>query len=102
MPDYFTYYVYILASKPSGTLYVGITNNLTRRVWEHQQETNPNSFTARYNVKSLVYVEVFDNVMTAILYEKRIKKWRREWKFNLITTTNPHWINLSTNWQHVA
>ena len=102
MTDYFTYFVYILASAPRGTLYIGITNNILRRMWEHQNETDPTSFTTKYNVKHLVYVEQHNNVMTAILREKRLKKWRRTWKFQLITQSNPHWHDLSTKWQHVA
>ena len=103
MPDdYFTYYVYILASQPKENLYVGITNDIVRRVWEHQNKTEPTSFTAKYNVDKLIYIEKFDNVIAAILYEKRLKKWQRSWKFALITKTNPHWHDLSTNRQHVA
>jgi putative endonuclease len=102
MPDYFTYYVYILASRPSGTLYVGITNDIVRRTWEHQNFTHPKCFTARYKITQLMHIEVYDNVMTAILREKKLKKWHREWKFNLITKTNPNWQDLSKEWRHVA
>lgn len=102
MDEYFRYYVYILASHPAGTLYVGITNDIVRRMAEHKGYIHPRCFTARYNITQLVHIELYDNVMTAILREKTLKKWRRDWKFNLITQANPHWTDLSTNWQHVA
>lgn len=102
MDDYFRYYVYILASKPGGTLYIGITNDIVRRTYEHQTFAHPKSFTARYKVTRLVHVEFFDNVMNAILREKKLKTWNRQWKLNLVTKANPFWHDLSTNWQHVA
>lgn len=102
MPDYFTYYVYILVSRIGGTLYVGITNDIARRVWEHQHFIHPKCFTAKYKVTQLVHIEVSHNVMDAILREKRLKKWNRKWKLELITKTNPYWHDLSTQWQHIA
>lgn len=102
MQDYYTYYVYILASKPGGTLYIGITNDIVRRVWEHKTFLHPSCFTAKYNVTRLVHLDTFDNVMTAIQHEKRLKKWKRKWKLDLITQTNPFWHDLSINYQHVA
>jgi len=101
MDEYFRYYVYILASHPCGTLYVGITNDIIRRMAEHKNRTNPSCFTARYNVRQLVHIEPYENVMTAILREKKLKKWKRAWKFDLITQLNPRWNDLSTNWRHV-
>lgn len=88
------YYVYIMASKPNGTLYTGITNNLVRRVYEHKTNLNKNSFTCRYSVHSLVYYEVYSNVWSAIKREKNIKKWKRNWKIRMIEEMNPSWDDL--------
>jgi putative endonuclease len=86
-------YVYLRASRKHGTLYVGVTNNLIRRV--HQHMTNAVSgFTARYGVQRLVWFEAYDDPLTAIAREKGIKKWRREWKVNLIERSNPEWADL--------
>ena len=87
------YYVYILASGPYGTLYVGITNDLKRRVWEHQNDF-VKGFTQRYGVHSLVWYEVHEDPYEAITREKRIKKWNRDWKVNLIQSMNPSWDDL--------
>lgn len=87
-------YVYILASERNGTLYVGVTNDLVRRVQEHRQERDPNSFTARYDVKRLVYYEYHDDIRDAIKHEKRIKGWKRQWKLELIEGMNLHWRDL--------
>ncbi len=87
------YYVYILASKPNGTLYIGVTNNLKRRVFEHTNNT-AESFTKKYNVHMLVYYEQTEDVESAITREKELKKWKRQWKINLIQKTNPLWTNL--------
>ncbi len=87
------YFVYILASKPHGTLYIGVTNNLERRSIEHRDGFVP-GFTKRYGVKMLVYFEVFDGILEAIQREKSLKRWPREWKINLIERTNPHWQDL--------
>lgn len=86
-------FVYILASKRNGTLYVGSTNDLIRRVWEHKNKVNP-GFTARYGVDKLVYYEICGDLSEAILREKRIKKWRRRWKLELIEKNNPDWQDL--------
>lgn len=83
-------YAYILASERNGTLYVGVTNDLVRRVQEHRRERNPDSFTARYEVKRLVYYEYRD----AITREKRIKEWKRRWKLELIEAMTLHWRDL--------
>ncbi len=88
------YFVYLLASKPYGTLYVGVTSNLIQRVFQHK-EGLVDGFTKKYNVHQLVYYEVHLDIREAILREKRIKKWNRQWKINLIEQNNPHWINLS-------
>lgn len=87
----FTYYVYILASAKCGYLYVGITDNLLRRTHEHKTHADPSSHTARHNIINLVYYEAFNDVMLAIQREKKLKKWRRNWKFNLVETNNPTW-----------
>jgi putative endonuclease len=87
------YYVYILASKKYGTLYIGVTNNLVRRVYEHRTKAVP-GFTAKYGVNKLVLFEKFDDVVTAITREKELKKWRRDWKTRLIEEQNPNWDDL--------
>ena len=87
------YYVYILASQRNGTLYTGITNDLTRRVWEHKNGY-AKGFTSAYNVRHLVWFEVHQDVNEAIAREKRIKRWRRKWKLELIETDNPIWRDL--------
>ncbi len=87
------YYVYILASKIGGTLYVGVTNDLIRRVAEHKLKLIE-SFTKDYDVVRLVYFEQFDDPENAIRREKRLKKWKREWKIALIEKDNPNWSDL--------
>ena len=89
-----TYYVYILASKRNGTLYIGVTNDLARRVWEHREGLIP-GFTKTYGVKALVYYEIFDDIHEAIHREKRLKKYKREWKMNLIQQNNVEWRDLA-------
>ena len=86
-------WVYILASRPGGTLYVGVTNNLVRRTFEHREQLLP-GFTKRYGVKRLVYYEQHDTAMAAIQREKNIKHWPREWKIGLIVSFNPNWRDL--------
>jgi len=86
-------YVYILASKPKGTLYVGVTNNLIRRVYEHREKLVP-GFTSRYGVIRLVCYEAHATMPLAIQREKNIKHWSREWKFTLIEGMNPDWADL--------
>jgi putative endonuclease len=88
-----SYWVYILASKPGGTLYVGVTNDLIRRVYEHR-EGLAESFTKRYGVKMLVYFEPHETIETALQREKNIKHWSREWKIDLIIGSNPDWRDL--------
>jgi putative endonuclease len=87
------YHVYILASKPNGTLYVGVTNNIARRVWQHKQGL-VEGFTKKYSVDKLVYCEAFAQPQEAIQREKRLKKWNRAWKIQLIESTNPGWKDL--------
>jgi putative endonuclease len=88
-----SYWVYILASRPGGTLYVGVTNDLIRRIFEHR-EGLVSGFTKRYGAKMLVYFERHDTAMAAIQREKNIKHWPREWKIDLIHSTNPEWHDL--------
>ena len=87
------YCVYILASKIGGTLYVGVTSDLVRRTYQHKTDVVA-GFTKRYGVHRLVYYEVHNDVREAILREKRIKKWNRAWKVNLIQEMNPEWKDL--------
>jgi len=87
------FWVYILASRPGGTLYVGVTNNLIRRIYEHRQGL-VEGFTRRYGVKMLVYYEQHDTAVAAIQREKNIKHWSREWKIDLIQSMNPEWRDL--------
>ncbi|MAI90031.1 GIY-YIG nuclease family protein [Ponticaulis sp.] len=88
-----SYFVYILASQRNGTLYTGVTNNLFRRVWEHRNDEGI-SFTKKYNVHRLVWFEEHGDILQAILREKRIKRWKREWKLKLIEAENPDWMDL--------
>ena len=88
-----TYYVYILASKPNGTLYIGVTNDVVRRVWE-QREDVVDGFTNKYGVHRLVYFEHTESIESAILREKQLKKWKRDWKIRLIEEQNPRWDDL--------
>jgi len=90
----YDFYVYILASKRNSILYIGVTNNLWRRLEEHRTKRNK-SFTSKYNVDKLVYFENYKYIDQAILREKRLKKWKREWKNELITKVNPKWKNLA-------
>ena len=85
--------VYLLASKRNGTLYVGVTSNLGRRVWEHKNNLGE-GFTKRYDVHQLVWYELHENMDSAILREKRLKDWKRKWKVQLIESTNPDWEDL--------
>jgi putative endonuclease len=87
------YYVYILASGPRGTLYIGVTNDLIRRVYEHRNEL-VSGFTAKYEVHNLVYVEIVDDIREAIAREKRLKRWRSAWKIELIEKHNEDWHDL--------
>ena len=86
-------YVYIMASKRNGTLYVGVTSDLVYRVSQHREGSTP-GFTSRYGVKTLVWFEVHDDIEEAIRREKLIKRWRRVWKLRLIETGNPDWRDL--------
>lgn len=93
MPAAGSFYVYILSSSIGGTLYIGVTNDLVRRVHEHKEKA-ADSFTGKYGVDRLVYYEQFDNVEAAIRREKRLKKYNRAWKIQVIEQKNPDWIDL--------
>ncbi len=86
-------YVYILASKYNGTLYIGLTSDLIKRVWEHKNKFVV-GFTAKYDVNQLVYYEIFSDIQVAAAREKRLKEWKRQWKIDLIQTMNPDWLDL--------
>lgn len=90
------FFVYILASKPNGTLYVGSTSSLLRRVWEHKNKVVP-GFTARYGVARPAWFEAHESLEPARLREKQIKEWKRAWKIALIESDNPHWADLHTD-----
>ena len=88
-----SYFVYILASERNGTLYIGVTNNLERRVFEHKSKT-VEGFTSKYNTTQLVYYEETSDVNSALQREKQLKKWNRQWKLKLIEEKNPEWVDL--------
>lgn len=93
----YKYYVYIMASKPNGTIYIGVTNDIIRRVYEHKTNENKKSFTARYKTHDLVYLEIYNNIEFAIEREKQLKRWTRNKKKDLIETMNPEWQDFSNN-----
>ena len=92
-----TYYVYILASKRNGTLYIGVTNNIYRRMYEHKNKLI-DGFAKKYNVDKLVHFEITNDIRIAIQREKRLKKWYRKWKIELIEKENPEWKDLAKDW----
>jgi len=85
--------VYILASKRNGTLYIGVTSDLVKRIWEHRNDM-VEGFNKRYNVHRLVWYELYENMESAIEREKRLKEWERKWKLELVESTNPNWLDL--------
>jgi putative endonuclease len=87
------YYVYLLASHRNGTLYIGITSDLVKRIWQHKNEV-AEGYTKEYQVKRLVYFETYKDVNEAIVREKRLKHWNRKWKLALIEKDNPNWNDL--------
>ena len=87
------YFVYILASKKNGTLYIGVTNDLIKRIFQYKDNL-VEGFTKKYGVYKLVYYEIFKNINDAIAREKNIKKWKRKWKIELIEELNPNWKDL--------
>lgn len=87
------FYVYLLASRKYGTLYLGVTSDLVRRIHEHRTDATV-GFTSRYGVKRLVWFETYSDAISAISREKQLKKWRRDWKIRLIEEANPDWLDL--------
>ena len=85
--------VYILASNKNGTLYIGVTSHLLKRVWQHRN-TQVSGFTEKYKAHKLVYYELHEDMLAAIAREKQLKKWRRAWKLRLIEEHNPRWTDL--------
>lgn len=94
-----SFWVYIITDKPYGTLYVGVTNNLPRRMWEHQTGAYK-GFSQKYGLKQLVYYEQYSSIDEAICREKNIKAWKREWKTNKIKEFNTSWRDLSGDLNH--
>lgn len=92
------WYIYIMNNKKDGVLYIGVTDNIDKRVKEHKLKVYPKSFTEKYNCDKLVYFEEFENREEAGIREKQFKKWKREWKVELIEEMNPSWSDLSINW----
>ncbi len=86
-------YVYLMASAPYGTLYIGVTATLSKRIWQHK-EGEGSTFCAKYGVHRLVHYEHYENILDAIHREKRLKKWQRKWKIELIESGNPTWADL--------
>lgn len=91
-----SYYVYILASKKNGTLYIGVTSDLVKRIWEHKQDL-VEGFTRKYQIHKLVWFEHTTSIESAIQREKQLKKWNRAWKIRIINETNPSWKDLYKN-----
>ena len=98
MQQFRQYFIYILASKENVTLYIGVTNSLERRIEEHKNKLNLQCFTAKYDINTLVYYEIFQYIEDALKREKQLKKWNREWKINLIEEENKEWNDLSEDW----
>ncbi|MCP4054065.1 MAG: GIY-YIG nuclease family protein [Mesoflavibacter sp.] len=97
--NYYKYYVYLLSSKKNGTLYIGVTNDLERRMFEHKNKLL-SGFTAKYNVNKLMYFEDFQYVNDALKREKQLKNWNRQWKIDLIEKENKEWKDLSIDWKY--
>ncbi|MFD2916987.1 GIY-YIG nuclease family protein [Psychroserpens luteus] len=92
------WYVYIMSNNKDGVLYIGVTDNIEERVKEHKLKVYPKSFTAKYNCDNLIYFEEFENGNDAEKREKSFKKWKRDWKIELIEEMNFSWSDLSINW----
>ena len=88
-----SYFVYIIASRRDGAIYIGVTNDIVRRIYEHRAKAVP-GFTSRYNITRLVWFEIYDDPISAISREKELKKWKRSWKVQLIEKDNPQWDDL--------
>ena len=92
------WYVYIMANKRNGVIYIGVTDDIEERVKEHKLKIYPKCFTVKYNCDKLIYLEEFENGTDAEIRERQFKKWKREWKIELIEDMNPIWTDLSVNW----
>ena len=93
-----SYYVYILASQRNGTIYIGMTDDIERRIGEHKLK-EVKGFTKKYGVDKLVYYEEFENSYDAFIRERQLKKWNRAWKLELIEKENPQWKDLAADWE---
>ena len=93
----YQYYVYIITNKKDGVIYIGVTNDLERRMFEHKNKL-VKSFSSKYNLDKLVYFEQYSSVNEAIKREKQLKKWNRHWKIDLIKKDNPKWNDLAKRW----
>ena len=91
-------FVYILTNQRNGTLYIGVTRDLAQRLAEHRADVDPDSFVSRYGLYTLVWFERHDLLVNAIAREKRLKRWKREWKIELIEANNPRWENIELDW----
>ena len=88
------HYVYIITNKSNKVLYIGMSKDLKRRVYQHKNKVHPTTFSAKYNLNKLIYFEVFQTKAEASFREKQLKKWNRNWKIELIEKTNPNWLDL--------
>ncbi len=86
-----TYYIYILSNSHNGTLYIGVTSDLKKRIYEHKNKSNQKSFTSKYNINKLIYYEHTTSIESALQREKQTKNWQRKWKLDLIESVNPTW-----------
>jgi putative endonuclease len=93
-----SYYVYIITNKKRGTIYIGSTSDLERRIWEHKNKQFKFSFSSTYNLDKLVYFEECESVQAMVARERSLKGWHRQWKLNLIEKDNPNWNDLSEGW----
>ncbi len=87
--------IYIITNKPNGVLYIGVTKDLKRRIYQHKNKAHPNTFSARYNLDKLIYFENYETKEEAYARERQMKKWNREWKIKLIEEENQDWVDLS-------
>jgi len=91
-----------MVNKTNTVIYLGVTNDLMRRVWEHKNNINKDSFTSKYKCYKLVYFECSNSINAAIVREKQLKNWKRTWKNDLIEELNPDWVDLSSEWYEIA
>jgi putative endonuclease len=91
------YFIYILSNKKNGTLYIGVTNKLLARTYQHKNKLDPASFTAQHDINKLVYYENYQFIEDALTREKQLKKWHRSWKIKLIEKENPYWRDLTSD-----